>query len=55
MFTPSFTCEFCGEVVSAEVEGDAGMFVPCQCKKARDERDRQHYLEMERRKQQRRR
>lgn len=54
-YVPSFKCEYCGETNKAHVSGNAGLFVPCQCKEARKKRDQDHYLEMERRKQARRR
>ena len=54
MYVPSFKCKYCGESSEAQINGPTGLFVPCQCKEARAERDREHYLEMERRKQARR-
>ena len=56
-YTPTFVCEYCGKenTAYADLDKGQGLFVPCQCKEARANRDRQHYLEMERRKQARRR
>lgn len=53
-YVPKFRCEYCGEDKEATVCGEEGLFIPCQCKEAREGRDRDHYLEMERRKQARR-
>lgn len=53
-YVPKFTCEYCGETKDSTVCGEEGLFVPCQCKEARDQRDQDHYLQMERRKQARR-
>ena len=53
-YKPSFKCEYCGEYKSAVVNYHTGVFVPCQCPEARKHRDQQHYIEMERRKQQKR-
>lgn len=51
MYVPTFKCEYCGEHKQPTFSGTDGVFVPCQCKEARANRDRAHYLEMERRKQ----
>jgi len=53
-YVPKFRCEYCGETKDAIVEGEQGIFIPCQCKEAKEGRDRDHYLAMERRKQARR-
>ncbi len=49
-FVPSFKCQYCGEVKAAQVSGDQGLFVPCDCKEAREAWERQHRATMERRK-----
>lgn len=54
-FVPKFKCEYCGEEKAAYVEGEAGMFVPCDSKECREKRERAHWEEIERRKQWRRR
>ena len=46
-FVPSFTCKYCGESKASVVQGDAGYFVPCQCKEAREKQDQEHYRAME--------
>ena len=54
-FVPKFKCEYCGEFKSSIVlNGQEGLFVPCQCEEYRKNRARDHYIEMERRKQARR-
>lgn len=50
-FVPSFRCQYCGETKEAFVDGEEGVFVPCDCEEARGKRDRAHWEEMERRKQ----
>lgn len=55
-YIPQFKCTYCGEYTAAQITGEGqGLFVPCSCKEAREQRDREHYIEMERRKQARRR
>lgn len=49
-YVPKFRCEYCGEEKDSTVCGEEGLFVPCQCKEAREGRDRDHYLQMEARK-----
>ena len=50
-YIPYFKCKYCGEVTKSLVSGDGtGLFIPCQCEEARNRRDQDHYLEMERRK-----
>ena len=50
-YVPKFRCEYCGEEKSAVVNGNQGLFVPCDCKEARQKREQAHWIEMERRKQ----
>lgn len=49
-YVPKFKCKYCGETKESTVNGDVGLFIPCDCKESRAERDRDHYLMMERRK-----
>lgn len=49
-FVPSFTCPHCGNTRQAQVDGDVGILTMCDCKESRDEWERQHRIEMERRK-----
>ena len=53
-YVPSFKCKYCGETKDSMVNGDLGLFIPCDCEEARKQRDQDHYLQMERRKQARR-
>lgn len=50
-YVPSFRCEHCGEMKEAFVDGEEGVFVPCDCKEARENRERDHWEAIERRKQ----
>lgn len=50
-YVPSFTCKYCGESKDSFVQGEVGVFIPCQCEESRKQRDQDHYREMERRKQ----
>lgn len=50
-YVPSFRCKYCGESKAAVVNGEEGVFVPCNCEEARTKRDRAHWEEVERRKQ----
>jgi hypothetical protein len=49
-YTPAFKCEYCGVLTSSQVFGEEGIFVPCQCDASRQNRDRDHYINMERKK-----
>jgi hypothetical protein len=49
-YVPKFVCEYCGESKDAVVSGLEGYFVPCQCTKAKEQRDQDHYIRMELRK-----
>jgi hypothetical protein len=50
-YIPSFKCPHCGEVRQAQIFGPGeGLFVMCDCKESRDEWERKHRIEMERRK-----
>ena len=49
-FVPSFKCKYCGETKDSIVDGELGLFIPCDCAEARTQRDRDHYLDMELRK-----
>jgi hypothetical protein len=46
-YVPKFHCDYCGKDKEAIVEGEQGVFIPCQCKESREGRDRDHYLRME--------
>ena len=51
MYTPTFICKYCGNYNKAFMIGsDRGVFTPCQCEESRKNRDREHYLQMERKK-----
>jgi hypothetical protein len=49
-YVPTFKCKYCGETKESIVNGDQGIFVPCDCEESRKQRDQDHYLMMERRK-----
>ncbi len=49
-YVPSFKCPHCGETRQAQVNGDQGLLTMCECKESRDEWERNHRIEMERRK-----
>lgn len=49
-YVPVFKCEFCGKERAAQVNGDIGLLVMCDCKESREDWERKHRAEMERRK-----
>ena len=51
MYIPSFTCKHCGLSKEASDLRGSPIFVPCDCKEAREEREYEHRVAMERRKQ----
>jgi hypothetical protein len=54
-YVPSFRCVYCGETKSSEVMTEQlGVFVPCDCLQARERREFEHRIDMERRKRHRR-
>lgn len=53
-YVPKFVCKYCGESKPSVVNGDQGFFVPCDCEESRKQRDIDHWIEQERKKQARR-
>lgn len=49
-YVPKFRCEYCGDERDSYVQGEEGVFVPCQSKECQQKRDQEHYLRMEQRK-----
>lgn len=55
MYTPVFPCKFCGKEITAQISGDQGLLVLCDCKESREAWEREHRATIERRKKARRR
>jgi hypothetical protein len=54
MYIPVFPCKYCNKEIQAQINGEQGLLVLCDCKEARKAWESEHRAEMERRKKRRR-
>lgn len=50
MYKPAFKCKFCDKLLNCHVNGVQGVLTLCDCKESREEWEKEHRIEMERRK-----
>ncbi len=49
-YVPQFECPQCGKVRTPQINGDQGLLTMCDCRESQDAWEKQHRIEMERRK-----